>query len=134
MPTWAMWSLVQSVPWAQKIRSPGSAWARGRCLPREEWYWVWAVRGMTVFLDVAWQMAYWVRPGEGVSFEGHAYVSRRVEDGWRYRNSRSRRPWLDRRSRLVPSRKGDLSLSMRPGRLPHRYLWELLEARAGGSC
>lgn len=53
--------LAQSPCSPQKIMSPGFAWERGRCLPREEWYWVWAVRGMVK--PLALQTEYWVRPG-----------------------------------------------------------------------
>lgn len=59
MPTWAT-ELAQSPPVAQKIMSPAWAWERGKCLPRLEWYWVWAVRGMVK--PLALQTEYCVSP------------------------------------------------------------------------
>ena len=51
---------TQSPPSPQNSISPGRASERGMCLPSEEWYCVWAVRGMV--MRRAWQVAYWVRP------------------------------------------------------------------------
>ena len=43
IPVCTTW-LEQSPFSPQKSKSPGWAWARGMCLPRFEWYCVWAVR------------------------------------------------------------------------------------------